>query len=98
MFVFKVYQRGAERVLAACDAAILGQEFREGEIRLRVLEGFYGGERIERRELAAQLRVCTIANLVGNEAVAVAVELGLVDPQRVLRVGGVAHAQLAKGL
>jgi hypothetical protein len=46
--------------------------------------------------LVNRLSICTIANLVGERAVAVAIREGYVDDERILRIAGVPHAQLAK--
>ena len=40
------------------------------------------------------LRLATIANLVGEEVVRIAVEEGFIDESCVLRVDGIPHAQM----
>ena len=95
MFKFRVYRSGREVVLAACDEELVGREFREGKLRLKVEAAFYGTERIEPQQLVTQLRACTIANLVGERVVSLAVEHGYVAEQHVLWIGGVPHAQMA---
>jgi len=81
--------------VAACDEEVLGRELREGKLRLHVTPNFYGTDRVSSDELTNQLRGCTIANLVGERAVGLAVEHGLVAPERVLWIAGVPHAQMA---
>jgi uncharacterized protein len=95
MIKFRVHRSGREVVLAACDEELVGRDLRDGKLRLRLTSEFYGTEAIQPSELASQLRVCTIANLVGERAVGVAVEQGYVAPERVLWIAGVPHAQLA---
>lgn len=95
MFKFKVYRSGRETVLAACDEELVGRELRDGKLRLRVTAEFYGTENIGPPDLLQQLRTCTIANLVGERAVGLAVEEGYVAPEHVLWIAGVPHAQLA---
>ena len=92
-FAVKAYQQGVQRLVAACDAELLGTSHREGKFRLDVTPGFYDGLRVEDADLGAYLRSATVANLVGPNAVGAAVRLGLVDPENVLRVAGVPHAQ-----
>ena len=89
------YQRGVERLCAACDEELLGEKYSEGRFRLDVSPGFYDGQRVEREALQRYLGMATIANLVGKRCVDLAVELGLVDADNVLRVEGVPHAQFA---
>jgi hypothetical protein len=95
MFKFRVYRSGREVLLAACDQELLGRELRDGKLRLKVSEGFYGTEVIAAPQLLAQLRACTIANLVGERAVGLAVEQGYVASEHVLWIEGVPHAQMA---
>jgi len=92
-FAVKAYQQGVQRLVAACDAELLGTSHREGKYKLDVPPGFYDGLRVGEADLGAYLRSATVANLVGPRTVQAAVALGLVDPANVLRVGGVPHAQ-----
>lgn len=94
MFAVKNYQQGVQRLLAACDAELLGTTHKEGKLQIQVSPGFYDGLRVGESDLGAYLRACTLANLVGPRTVNVAIGLGLVDPQNVLTIGGVPHAQL----
>lgn len=94
MFAVKNYQQGPQRLLAACDEELLGTRHEEGQFQLEVHEGFYDGVRVDEEGLAHHLRQCTVANLVGDRSVAVAIELGLVAESNVLTIQGVRHAQL----
>jgi len=94
MFAVKNYQQGVQRLLAACDAELLGTKHSEGKFRLDVAPQFYDGHRVGEAELGHYLGSCTVANLVGKRTVDVAIKLGLVDPGNVLVVGGVPHAQV----
>ena len=91
----KVYRQGREVVVAACDQDLVGKELREGKLRLRVSEAFYGTDTVTAHDLVAQLRLCTIANLVGHRTVQLAVDQGFVAAGNVLWIGGVPHAQMA---
>jgi len=92
----KIYRVQGEVLLAACDEELLGKTFREGELKLEVKERFYRGELVEESELGRLLDGATIANLTGERCVGRAIELGLVEEDRVLRVDGVPHAQMAR--
>jgi len=96
MIYVKVYRVQGEVLLAACDEELLGKTFREGEIKLEVKERFYKGELVGEEKLETLLEEATIANLTGERCVSKAIELGYVDPKRVLRVQGVPHAQMAR--
>jgi uncharacterized protein len=96
MISVKVYRQGDDVVIGACDEHLLGKKFRKGKLQIDVAKHFYEGERIDRKTLESFLRDATIANLVGNETVTCAIELGLVDPQCILKIKGVPHAQIVQ--
>jgi hypothetical protein len=96
MISLRRHSSGHELLIAACDDELLGKTFEEGEIRLDVSQRFYGGEKMDRRLLTEVLALATIGNLVGKETVDAAIEAGFVDPECVLWVKGVPHAQMAR--
>ena len=86
-------------LVSVCDADCLGETFAHDRGELEVTEAFYGGAEAEKAEadrIVDSLRRATTANLVGDEAVGVAVEAGLVDENRVLELDGTRHAQLVR--
>jgi uncharacterized protein len=95
VFRIKRYNQGKERLLAACDEEVLGRNLKEGKLRLNVTPEFYDGFEAGEDELESQLRTCTIANLVGEHCVEVAIRLGFVARENVIRIEGVPHAQWA---
>lgn len=95
MFRLKVHRDGKETLIAAADADIVGQTFRGNGLKITVHEAFYSDLEVDERRLVDELRGCTVANLVGEGVVEVAIRHGFVDPDNVLRIGGVPHAQLA---
>jgi hypothetical protein len=94
MFALKSYQQGVQRLVAACDADLVGTSHKEGKFHLQVTPQFYDGLRVDADTLGAYLKGCTVANLVGRNTVDVAVQLGLIDPEHVLIIAGIPHAQL----
>ncbi len=95
MLSLKVHKTRREIIVAACDIELLGQKFSEGEKRFEVYKSFYGDTAIDEGELGAYLQMATIINLVGERAVEKAIQLGYVDPEKVLRIGAAVHAQAA---
>jgi uncharacterized protein len=91
----KKYRSGREHLLAACDEDVLGRKLSEGKLRLDVSKEFYDGFASNETDLEAHLRTCTIANLVGERVVNVAIKLGFVSQENVIRIEGVPHAQWA---
>lgn len=91
----KIYKQGRELMVAAADRDIVGKKFREGKLHIDVKPSFYGTEEADAETLVRHLRACTIANLVGENAVSIAVEHGFVNPGNIITIDGVPHAQIA---
>ncbi|QKY21295.1 DUF424 family protein [Halolamina sp. CBA1230] len=92
-------ERETERglLVSVCDADLLGRTFENGEVSITVEESFYGGDGAVEADADAVvdgLRRASVANLVGEECVGVAVEAGIIDEATVLEVGETRHAQL----
>lgn len=84
-------------LVSVCDADCLGETYDNGTATLTVSEAFYDGpDAVEAGPEAVVdgLRRAQVANIVGTEAVAVAVDAGLVDEETVLEFDGTRHAQL----
>ena len=96
MIAVRIHAGKEDMLLAACDEDLIGKEFREGRMRLKVSREFYMGELVSEETLVERLKSVSVINLVGERAVAVAVEQGLVDPECVLIIDGIKHAQAVK--
>jgi Uncharacterized conserved protein len=84
-------------LVSVCDQACLGETYENGDITLEVTEDFYGGEDAVDAEpdaIVDALTRASVANIVGAESVAVAVDAGLIDEANVLEVDTTQHAQL----
>jgi hypothetical protein len=81
-------------LVAVCDEDCLGETYERGEVSLTVTEEFYGGTEADAEDVVDSLTRASVANLVGERCVTVAVEAGIVDEERVLDLDGALHAQL----
>ncbi len=82
------------RLVSVCDADVLGEEFENGDVSLTVDPAFYDGDPADENAVVRSLANCSVANLVGTNAVDLAVEHGFVDEENVLDLDGTRHAQL----
>ena len=96
MITVRVYKQGSNVVVAACDKHLLGQTFREGELKLTVTPGFYEGEDADEEMLVNRLSGCTIANLVGEKVCGIAAKHDFIEEECVMIIGGVPHAQMVR--
>jgi hypothetical protein len=81
-------------LVSVCDPDVLGETFENGNVSLTVDPAFYDGPEATEEEVVTSLARCTTANIVGTEAVDLAIEHGFVDEANVLDLDGTRHAQL----
>jgi len=98
MISIKIYKRGNDLLIGACDENLLGKKFEDGKFQIDVKKDFYEGEKIAPEVLKKYLDDATIANLVGKATIKVAVDMGLVDPDCVIKIKGIPHAQMVRML
>jgi hypothetical protein len=89
-----VYRVKGEIVVAVCDSELVGKTFKEGDLKIEVKESFYGEREVDEEEVKKALRIATIANITGKRAVKLAIEMGLIDEDNVLKIGECWHAQM----
>jgi hypothetical protein len=83
-----------ETIVTLCDEELVGKKLRKQGFSIWINPRFYKGRKVSQREAMRELRKATIANVVGERAVKVAIEVGLIDPDKVMRIGKVPHAQM----
>jgi hypothetical protein len=98
MISIKIYKQGSDLLVGACDEKLLGKKFEDEKFQIDVSKEFYGGERISSEVLKRYLQDATIANLVGKETINCAIDLGLIDPECIIKIKGVPHAQMVRML
>jgi hypothetical protein len=97
-FVYvKTWRVGSrEVVIAVCDCTILGKKVCEEKFVLDVSKEFYQGERVTIEAAIDILKMATVANFVGKDAVRCGVEAGLVHKDAIISVCGIPHAQFVQ--
>ncbi|MDS0257248.1 DUF424 family protein [Thermoplasmatales archaeon AK] len=92
----KLRHAQGEVLLAAADSDLLNREIRSGKLHITVSPDFYGDIPVEDSLFIDSLNLCTIANLVGRHVVDLAIKEEFIDPENVLYIGDVPHAQFAR--
>jgi uncharacterized protein len=90
----KIYKNGEHVLVAACDKEVLGKTLKHGNTVVEVSRAFYEGEYISDEELQKALERATTANLFGEKTVKCAIKCGLIDPDSVIMIDNVPHAQI----
>lgn len=96
MMYLKIYEVEREVLVAVCDCHLMGKSFAEGDLSFSVEASFFGEEQATPQEVKTALMNASIANIVGKNAVAWAVELSLVDYENVLHIEGIPCAQMVR--
>ncbi|UPW01598.1 DUF424 family protein [Halorussus gelatinilyticus] len=83
-------------LVAVCDDDVLGETFEDDGVSLTVTEEFYGGDEADEQTVVDSLARASVANLVGTEAVELAIREGFVDEANVLEIETTRHAQFLR--
>lgn len=83
-------------ILAVSDPELLGESLDDAEkgIAITITENFYGSELFDEDTVIKALSAADNANIIGNRIVELAINNNLVNPQSVIMIDGVKHAQI----
>ncbi|RXA20522.1 DUF424 domain-containing protein [Methanosarcina sp. MSH10X1] len=90
----KIYKNGGHVLVAACDREVLGKTLKHGNTTVEISRAFYEGECVSEEELQKALEEATTANLFGEKTIKCAIKCGLIDPDSVIIIDDVPHAQI----
>ncbi len=90
----KIYKKRENVLVAACDKEVLGKTLKQGNTVVEINRAFYEGEYVSDEELQNALQKATTANLFGEKTIKCAVKCGFIDPDSVIMIDGVPHAQI----
>lgn len=85
---------GAGDIVAVCDRELINTIISQGDIEFRVTEAFYGNCQTNEQEVREALSNADNANIIGERAVALAIEMGLISRSGCIMIGTVPHAQI----
>jgi uncharacterized protein len=79
-------------IVAVCDGELINTIISDGDVEVHITEAFYGARRASDDEVREALKNAVNANIMGERAVAIAIELGLVSRAGCIMMGSVPHA------
>lgn len=94
MYYLKVHDVDGERLLAACDKELLGTRLIDDIFDFQVSKQFFGENLVDEKTLLDELLNASIANLMGNKVVDIALREGFVNETCIIEVAGAKHAQI----
>ncbi|RXG34218.1 DUF424 domain-containing protein [Methanohalophilus sp. WG1-DM] len=81
-------------IVAACDQELIGQKLNQGDVVVEITESFYKGDIVSEKQVQSALGRATSANLFGKKTIECALECRMIDPESIITINGVPHAQL----
>ncbi len=93
MILVKIHETKIRNVTAVCDANLIGKKFEENGLQLEITERFYKGVELPEEKLIAVLRNAEILNIVGDESVSLAINVGIIYKENIIKIAGIPHAQ-----
>ena len=90
----KIYETDESVLVAVCDGDLIGMSVRESGLKLDISEDFYKGQLATITQVQLALANATTANIVGERSIEAAVSCGAIDPDGIIVIGGVPHAQM----
>jgi len=76
-FSVKVSDYQKNIMINMCDAELMGKYVVDGELKININENYYGKQLVDKSEAISLLKSASIMNLVGNETISLATDLGI---------------------
>lgn len=89
----KIHKKENRTIIAVCDKTLIGQKLEENGKQLDITGDFYKGEEKSIEEIGDLIRNSDAVNLVGEEAIKLGLEEGVIEQENIITIKGVPHAQ-----
>jgi hypothetical protein len=93
--ILKLHKKGEKVAAAVCDSELLGKKFDEGKLQLDLASDFFKGEEKDDLTIGDTIRNADSVNLVGEKAVKLGIDEGIIDAEHVKKIAGIPYAQAA---
>ena len=91
----KIHQSpGTGDIVAVCDRELLNTTISHEKCTVTITEYFYGNSPVSEAEVRQVLERADNINLIGERAVSVAVDMGILSRSGCILIGTVPHAQI----
>ncbi len=85
---------GTGDVVAVCDRNLINTTLRDGDIEVHISDGFYGTVEADEGAVREALKYAANINLMGKNAVSIAVDMRLIDAACCTMIRDVPHATI----
>jgi len=94
MVYVKIHSSRGSSVLCVCDEDLIGKTLSEGNLAMMVTAKFYQGHVKPEEEVIMLMKSSTNINILGKDAIALALKAGVITEDNIRLIGGVSHAQV----
>ena len=91
--ILKLHKKDESIIAAVCDSDLLGKKYEEGNLQLDLTSDFYNGEEKDNMTVGDTIRNADHVNLVGENAVKLGLEEGIIDEEHIKKIAGIPYAQ-----
>ena len=95
-YIVAIKQSQFGLLVVVTDSDIIGKKFEEEKLQLDLTKKFYQGETKKKEEVKQIMTTARHLHLTGKGAVAIGVEMDLVDPKKITFIGKIPHAEIMK--
>ncbi len=93
-YIVGVKQSQFGLLVVVTDADIIGKKFEDEKLQLDLTKKFYQGEVKTKEEVKQMMMAARHMHLTGKGAVAIGMEMDLVDPKKIIFIGKIPHAEI----
>lgn len=92
--IIKVHKTpDGKKIITICDSDLIGKKFEEKNLQLDLTSNFYKGEEKNEDEIAGFLKGSCLVNIVGGKSIKLAIKLGIIDGNNVIKIKNIPHVQ-----
>lgn len=84
-------------LIVITDQNLLGKKFEQGKLQLDLTKKFYQGEEKDEKEVKDIFKKAQHLHVTGERAVALCIELKLIENGKILWIAGIPHAEIVLG-
>lgn len=88
-----MHKKNDKTLVAVCDDDLIGKKFEQGELQLDLTSDFYAGQKRDEKETGDLIRNADMVNLVGENAIKLGKEEGIIETSHIITINGIPHAQ-----
>jgi len=95
--IAKLHSAENSTILTLCDDSLVGHYFEEGDRQLDLTADFFKGEKVKGDKAIELIGSASILFLVGEESIAFAIKLGVMNDGEMKRIAGIPYGQVVQG-